>query len=130
LGRFLRRRREAFLAGVLSHVPLDMLPHFDSATGPELTTAALGLLVVAGLSGPKSSEFWGALGGVLPDIEVALKNLGLLGEGCLLFPTHRFEFLHGGRFGAPLAQPLFWGAALFSLLWWRFGRARPEGRRG
>lgn len=128
MGRFFKRKRSAFLAGVLSHIPLDMLPHFDSTTEVEVTTAALGQALIAGRCGLRSVEFWGALGGVVPDVEVALKNLGLLDKSHLLFPTHRFDFLHGRRFEAPVAQPIFWAMAMFVLLWPRPPRARrPEG---
>jgi len=126
LGRLFKGRRgRAFLAGVLSHIPLDMLPHFDSTLGVELSTTALGLALVAWAGGLKSAEFWGAVGGVLPDFEIALKRAGVVGRENLLFPTHRFGFLHGERLSAPLAQIIFWPIALFVLLAPKF-----TGRRG
>lgn len=130
LGRFFKRKRNAFFAGVLSHIPLDMPPHFDSTVGVEASTATFGLFFVAGSCGPKSVEFWGAMGGLLPDIEVALRNLGLIGKKQLLFPTHRFGSLHGGKFDTPVVQPIFWAVALFALLWPRLGEGREKSSPG
>ncbi len=108
----------------MSHLPLDMLPHFDSTREVELSTTALGLLAVGAICKPRSPEFWGAVGGVLPDLEVALQRFGVLDEEHLIFPTHRYPFLHGENFPKPVIQPIFWVLALGALL------LRPGRRKG
>jgi hypothetical protein len=69
--RFTRSRRGALLAGVISHLTLDRIPHTDyrlanrKALLADLVTAAL---ISAALARRHRLAAVGALGGVLPDL--------------------------------------------------------------
>jgi len=91
LGRLLFRKRYlAFMAGVGSHIFLDMVPHWDFWTikaGVINTALALGGVIFLSLRFKDPYLFWGAAGAMVPDIEVATSALGLW-RGPLYFPTH------------------------------------------
>ena len=82
----------SFLLGTASHLPLDLIPHWDLKKiwiDAIITIAALAGLLV--LYGP-SPVFWGAVGGALPDLEH-------------LFPLSRKYFPgHGKRHGRSLGR--------------------------
>jgi len=72
----------SFLLGVASHLPLDLVPHWDIKRvwiDTVLTIGCLGVLLILFGSSP---IFWGAAGAALPDAE------HLLLRGRKLFPGH------------------------------------------
>ena len=89
LGSLLRDRKTAFLAGVASHLPADRLPHFHLSDPGEVVVAAATLAFVRLRYGRNSPEFAGAIGALVPDLEVVANRLGLLPEDKQVFPTHR-----------------------------------------
>lgn len=91
----------SFLAGVGSHLPLDLVPHWDikqTWIDTLLTFGALGAILLAGGFSP---VFWGAAGGALPDLE------HLLPLRRKYFPGHGRS--HGRALGAEHAS---WQALL------------------
>lgn len=94
----------AALLGLLSHVPLDVLPHyeFDKMWVEVAAVAAVfTAMLVAGMG--HTGIFWGAVGAVVPDIENLLWRLGVLPDEKKIFPGHsprlsRF-FPHGRSLG-------------------------------
>lgn len=94
---------DALLAGVAAHGAMDLVPHgevHDDAF--EAATAAAGVLAIAARHGFASPVTWGAIGGVLPDLEHVLPR-GIR-PARALFPTHRWAALHGWE-TKPLALP-------------------------
>lgn len=87
---------KGFILGLLSHVVLDMIPHHDHETVTNcLLDVAIGnimLLVAIFLFHPEHHILWGAIGGVVPDIEVPLYHFGLIGKK--LFPSHSGHMPH------------------------------------
>ena len=84
----------AFGLGVVSHAVCDMVPHFDIRDYRR--DVALGVVVAAGTiaaatlrGGVSPGYLWGMIGGVVPDIENLLWQMGLLDGGRRIFPTHR-----------------------------------------
>lgn len=70
-----------FLAGVIIHLLLDAIPHYDTTDDGKITKRQLALVIIDGIIGIfliifllranlgfKSPFFWGALGGIFPDI--------------------------------------------------------------
>lgn len=115
----------AFGAAVVSHAALDAVPHKDTASiGGALADVAAGTFLAlwamggfsAGMSVP---AFFGFLGGVIPDLEVALVYLGLMGKDRLRFPSHTGVTPHPSLpgIGGLLIQLPFaaagWAAAIF-----------------
>ncbi|MBM3319079.1 MAG: hypothetical protein FJY73_00185 [Candidatus Eisenbacteria bacterium] len=82
----------SFLAGMASHLPLDLVPHWDlkrTWIDTVLTVGALGALWIATGASPL---FWGAAGAALPDLEH-------------LLPLRRKYFPgHGARHGRALGR--------------------------
>jgi hypothetical protein len=95
IGGFIDSRIAAFVLGVGSHIPLDMVPHidFEDYRVDGLMTAALlaGILAMTGLS----PVFFGALGAVAPDLENLLWKTGIIREDQKIFPTHSGLIGHG-----------------------------------
>jgi hypothetical protein len=95
IGSLLGNSAASFLAGIVSHIPLDAVPHFDFENlwvDAALTVALLvAVLVVFGFS----PVFFGALGAVAPDIENLLWRVGVLPEERKIFPTHSGFIRHG-----------------------------------
>lgn len=111
----------AFLAGVVSHAALDMVPHHDYYRARyALYDIVLGLIIatVALSLHPGPGRLWGGLGGVLPDLEVALGYL-LVQRG---YPARRGHFpSHTGFLPHPhwpLPQGLLIQTALASVGLW------------
>lgn len=86
----------AFPAGALSHIALDAVPHNDyRRLAAGVIDFFAGLAVLAGLmawrahagAAPLSGLLWGALGGGLPDLEVALAYLRVIPRR-FRFPSH------------------------------------------
>ena len=111
LGALLQDRRKALLAGVAAHLPTDLLPHYHLSDTGEVLTAIASLVFVGLRYGGDSPEFAGAIGALLPDLEVVANRLHLLPENSQVFPTHRG--LHGHRQSHPTTEILL---ALGSLL--------------
>ena len=81
----------SFLAGMASHFPLDLVPHWDIKSiwiDTILTIGGLGALLL--LFG-NSPVFWGAVGGAIPDLE------HLLPLQRRIWPSH--GRLHGATLG-------------------------------
>lgn len=110
----------AFLAGLASHAVLDAIPHKDYGrlgwgVADFILGMGLGLAILA--RGPQNLG-WGAFGGGLPDLEVALAYFGLLPAGRQYFLSHSGITPHG-RAASPwgvLTQVAIAGAALWVLV--------------
>ncbi|MBE3578157.1 MAG: hypothetical protein IMX00_10770 [Limnochordales bacterium] len=95
LGVMLRHPAAALLAGVISHIPLDETPHRDYRTALAaivdlVATAAVLAMACIYLHRRQRAELvlpllLGAVGGILPDLEVAI---GYFYHQRLFFPTH------------------------------------------
>lgn len=94
-GRRAGRRRTALAAGVGTHLVGDLIPHRDYPLAVELPLLLLALGLLSARHGARSAAFWGALGGVLPDVENGLHQIGLVPERAKLFPTHNGVLPHG-----------------------------------
>ena len=89
LGALVGDPAKAFIAGVLSHQIADTMPHKEAP--PILDVPALfGLLGFLGVRyGLRSPQFWGAVGGVAPDLEHVPPRVGLPPGEKRYFPSHR-----------------------------------------
>jgi len=81
----------SFLLGMASHLPLDLVPHWDIRRPWIDTVLTLGALVILFLLFGSHPIFWGAGGAALPDLE------HLLPLRRKLFPGHGRS--HGRRLG-------------------------------
>lgn len=104
LGSFTDSRSLSFLLGLVGHVPLDLVPHYEFEkfwVDALAVVAILSALLVAGLGG--TGIFWGALGAVLPDAENLLWRAGVLPGDGKIFPGHSRRlsriFPHGRTLG-------------------------------
>jgi len=81
---------EGFALGVMTHVILDMIPHKDheSVVNCVLDTVlgTIAFLIVMVMYKPDMSIVWGAVGGVLPDIEIPLYYFRIIKRR--FFPSH------------------------------------------
>ena len=95
IGSLVNNHLAAFALGFLSHLPLDVIPHFDFKDyriDALLTVAMLGgLLLAAGFS----PVLLAALGAVVPDFENLLWKMGIINEKRKIFPTHSGMIEHG-----------------------------------
>ena len=88
----------AFALGVASHVVLDAVPHYDIEDFRiDVGLTLAGFLVLLGLGYWGTPVFWGAVGGVIPDVENLLWSLGILKESQRVFPSHTWFIRHGRR---------------------------------
>jgi hypothetical protein len=85
----------AFGLGLVSHIPLDIIPHFDFKDFRFDVVVSLGLIAAVFLLGGFSPMLFGAIGSVLPDVENLLWKIGLLEEKGKIFPTHSGLVKHG-----------------------------------
>ena len=92
--------------GVVSHLPLDMVPHHDLRgyrRDVAITTAVAAVTVAAaalrGVARP--GLWWGMAGGILPDIENLLWHLGWIEGRYRVFPTHREGRIRHGAVRGP-----------------------------
>lgn len=95
LGALVGNPWAGFLAGLVSHGVLDAIPHTDyRTTRPGVIDALLGLAFLAWLAGAQPggptalAAFWGGLGGMLPDTEVAIAHLFFHGRMRHFYPSH------------------------------------------
>jgi len=89
VGSFVGGRGAAFTLGLLSHIPLDVIPHSEyEKTWLEVTVVAVafGAMLVAGMG--HTTAFWGAVGGAVPDVENLFWRMGLLPARRKMFPGH------------------------------------------
>jgi hypothetical protein len=103
----------ALVAGVVSHGVADLMPHRDFNMEVELPLLALMLVAIAWRFGLRSRQFWGAVGGFLPDIENGLEILGFLSG--TVFPTHTKKawFIgHGRKIKSIVPQIILIGVCL------------------
>ena len=100
LGKVLKDKKLAFIAGVASHFVADMIPHRDLSVEAESVLAAGSLAAITATQGTASAAFWGALGAMLPDTENAINYLR--GEGRYFFPSHTDR--HGPKVGEIISQ--------------------------
>lgn len=92
--------------GILSHIPLDIVPHYDipdlkKDVGLGLAAAGTGLAAVAMRGEVTSGILLGMVGGVLPDLENLFYHLGVLRPERRVFPTHRGGLLRHGAVRSP-----------------------------
>jgi len=106
----IRHPAAALLAGVISHIPLDETPHRDYRTPlqaiVDLAATAAVLAFLRWYLGHQQRAdlwpalLWGAVGGILPDLEVAI---GYFFHQRQFFPTHNGLLPHpqlqSGSFG-------------------------------
>jgi len=79
----------AVLLGLASHVPLDVMPHYEFQrmwVEVAVVLGVFGAMIAAGLG--SSGVFLGALGAAIPDIENLLWRLGILPDERKVFPGH------------------------------------------
>jgi hypothetical protein len=94
VGSFTDQPLVALGLGIVSHAVCDMIPHFDFtdyrrdvALG---VVVGVGTIVAASLRGGVHSGYlWGMIGGVIPDIENLVWQMGLMDGSRRIFPTHR-----------------------------------------
>ena len=96
----------ALALGVVSHLPLDMLPHFDVRDyrrDVALTTAVAVVVVGAAVlrGDVRPGIWWGMAGGILPDIENLLWHMGLIEGKRRVFPAHREGPIRHGAVRGP-----------------------------
>lgn len=109
-GRFFKRPGSAFVAGVVAHGLLDLLPHKDvSAHKAEGLAAGLMLGIVGTSCGFNSPAFWCSLGGLLPDVEQVLPWTDPKRGRRRWFPTH-----NGVHHSLPLPGRSDWRLSLLA----------------
>ncbi len=117
VGSFCKNKSTAFVSGVISHLVADMLPHKDLSPAIEVPLLLGALAGIAAWKGLDSPEFWGAVGGVIPDSEHALLLAGLIDETQEIFPTHIDNGKwHGPENGERISQILIAAAALAAVV--------------
>jgi hypothetical protein len=114
LGSLVDGRAAPFALGLGSHILLDVIPHYEFEKiwiEAAIVAGVLGTMIATGHGG--TGVFWGALGGVLPDIENLLWKQGILPGRWKVFPGHNRRlrrFLPHGR--ALPTRHAWWQAAL------------------
>ena len=113
-GSFVGGRGTAFAAGLLSHIPLDVIPHYEFDKmwiEASIVTAVFVAMLALGLGG--TTVFWGALGAAVPDIENLLWRRGIIPGRWKVFPGHSerlSKYVPHGR-ALPLRHA-WWQAAI------------------
>ena len=116
IGSLCKSKSAAFVAGVVSHLIADAAPHKDFSLKIELPLIAGAMLAMGLWRGVDSPEFWGALGGIAPDIEHGLLEVGLIDREDEVFPTHVDNgALHGPETNERLSQLLIAAASLLTI---------------
>mgnify|MGYP000096075970 CR=1 FL=1 len=109
LGSLVDGRAAPFALGLGSHIVLDVIPHYEFEkmwVEALIVTGALGALLALGRA--ESAVFWGALGGVLPDIENLLWKQGILPGRWKMFPGHNRRLRRFVPHGRPLPVRHAW----------------------
>ena len=114
LGSLVGGRGVALAAGLASHVPLDVIPHYELDKmwlEAAIAAFAFGGIIAAGYAG--TGLFWGAVAAAAPDLENLLWRLGVLPGNWKVFPGHSSRYgrflRHGRSLGAVHA---WWQVAL------------------
>lgn len=104
VGSFTDNAGGAALLGLLSHVPLDVLPHYEFDrmwVEVAVVSAVFVAMLAAGMG--RTGIFWGALAAVVPDVENLFWRLGILPDEKKIFPGHSLRlskvFPHGRTLG-------------------------------
>lgn len=89
-----------FVGGLLSHVIMDVVPHYDLPRWEvdAVLTVAVSVTLIA-LSGADPAVTWGLVGGALPDLENLVMKLGWIRSEQRVFPTHDGPLPHGRALG-------------------------------
>jgi hypothetical protein len=114
VGALAGTRARAALAGALTHVVADAIPHWDIASRRfELRSGVAMLVALALVRGPFDPAVVGAATASMPDLEhvVRLPRPG----GRKLFPSHRFHGWHKAG-GVPASAQLVAAGVLFALV--------------
>ena len=103
-GSFTGSPAGAALLGLVSHVPLDVLPHYEfEKTWVEVVTVSAIFVAMLAAGMGRTGIFWGAVGAVVPDIENLLWRVGVLPREKKVFPGHSPRlsriFPHGRSLG-------------------------------
>lgn len=129
-GRGRSSLRDAFVAGLVTHAAIDVLPHGEVHDEHfELLSGAAGVLALAARHGWASPITIGAIGAIVPDMEHIPQQFG---RRIALFPTHRYGRLHGWE-TKPLALPawvqaVLGGAVIGVFVAFRRRLVAPDGR--
>lgn len=120
VGSLFSRRSTAFLAGVVSHLVGDILPHQEAPPQKDIPLSLCTFSALVVQYGFHSPICWGALGGTCPDVEHILTSLGVIQKKDRLFPTHEgcLGFLPhsaGGRPKTDRVQVFLAGSSLLLL---------------
>ncbi|MDH7603170.1 MAG: hypothetical protein QHI38_13610 [Armatimonadota bacterium] len=97
VGTLTASKPRAFLVGVLSHLITDAVPHKDCSPAAEVSLLGAALSGIAAWKGVDSPEFWGAVGGIIPDVEHGLAFTRLMSAQRKVFPTHVGNGKYHGR---------------------------------
>ena len=117
VGSLFKRKSSAFLAGVVSHIVADALPHTDFPSKIEAPFLAGSLVAIAAWRGVDSPEFWGSLGAVVPDAEHGLMEVGLIKPEDEIFPTHiDYGKYHGHETGERWSQLIIAAVAILTVV--------------
>lgn len=108
IGRRAVSRKTAFMAGSLSHLVCDLVPHKDYPLFVEAPLAALVFFYLTVRYGVTSRQLAGAAGAIAPDFENALSVLKIVPHEKTVFPTHNETSAwfvgHGRKVRSPLSQ--------------------------
>lgn len=126
VGSLVGGRGIALAAGLASHVPLDIVPHYEFDKmwlEAAFAAALLGGIVVTGHAG--TGLFWGAIGAAVPDLENLFWRLGILPGSWKIFPGHSRKYGRFLRHGRSLGVGHVWwqvavGAAAVAVIALRF----------
>lgn len=114
VGSLVEGRGVALAAGLASHVPLDVIPHYEFDKmwlEAALVALLLGALALTGYAG--TGIFWGAVGAAAPDIENLFWRMGVLPDTRKVFPGHSRRYGRYLRHGTSLSvRHVWWQAAL------------------
>jgi hypothetical protein len=104
VGSLVDGRGSAFLLGLATHVPLDIVPHYEfERMWVEAGIVAGVVFVMLALGMGNTAIFWGVLGAAAPDVENLLWRSGVIPDGKKVFPGHSSRlskyFPHGRALG-------------------------------
>lgn len=123
VGSLVGGRGTAFALGLVSHIPLDVIPHYEFENlwlEVGIIAALFGSMLFFDLEG--TAVFWGAVGAVAPDFENFLWRRGALPGRWKVFPGHAeslARFLPHGR--ALGLRHAWWQAAIVGGSAWVVG---------
>lgn len=107
----------AFLFGLLSHLLLDAIPHNDHRKVRncvlDIAGGTLAFALVFIFWKPDPAMLWGAIGGVIPDVEVPLYYFGMIKHR--VFPSHNGWSPHSGA--APVRGVVVQLLVIFVGIW-------------